>query len=93
MKKTGGAMRKLSDHVETAAAEYWQETGREQLDSLWAAEFFQDCGVLDDYPNQDLVGFFALVQKALTLNIERAEKVARLKRETASRAAKPPRRA
>lgn len=84
-------MRKLSDYVETAAAEYWQETGKEELDSLWVAEFFQDCGVMDDYPNQDLVGFYALVQKALTLNLERAEKVARLERERTGRATKPPR--
>lgn len=73
-------MRKLSDYVEMAAAEYWQETGKDELDSLWVAEFYQDCGVLDDHPEQDLVGFFALVQKALTRNIERAEKVARLKK-------------
>ncbi|HEY6094556.1 MAG TPA: hypothetical protein VIU93_06345 [Gallionellaceae bacterium] len=72
-------MRKLSDYVEMAAAEYWQETGRNELDSLWAAEFYQDCGVLDDHPEQSLVGFYALVQKALTRNIERAEKLKRLK--------------
>ncbi len=84
-------MRKLSEYVETAAAEYWQETGKGELDSLWIAEFFQDCGVMDDYPGQDLVGFFALVQKALTLNLERAEKVARLEREKNSRAGKNPR--
>ncbi len=73
-------MRKLSDYVEMAAAEYWQETGKAELDSLWIAEFYQDCGVLDDHPEQDVVGFYALVQKALTRNIERAEKLARLKR-------------
>ncbi len=84
-------MRKLSEYVETAAAEYWQETGKQELDSLWIAEFFQDCGVMDDYPNQDVVGFFAQVQKALTLNLERAEKVARLEQEKSSRARKPPR--
>ncbi len=84
-------MRKLSDYVDTAAAEYWQETGKAALDSHWIAEFFQDCGVMDDYPNQDLVGFYALVQKALTLNLERAEKVARLEREKNIRAAKDPR--
>lgn len=72
-------MRKLSDYVEMAAAEYWQETGKDELDSHWIAEFYQDCGVLDDHPEQDLVGFYALVQKALTRNIERAEKLARLK--------------
>jgi len=72
-------MRKLSDYVEIAAEEYRQETGKDKLDSLWVAEFFQDGGVLDDHPEQDLVGFYALVQKALTRNIERAEKLARLK--------------
>ncbi len=84
-------MRKLSEYVETAAAEYWQETGKQELDSLWIAEFFQDCGVMDDYPNQDVVGFFAQVQKALSLNLERAQKIARLEREKNSRAKKPSR--
>ncbi len=73
-------MRKLSDYVEMAAAEYWQETGKAELDPHWIAEFYQDGGVLDDHPEQDVVSFFALVQKALTQNIERAEKLARLKR-------------
>lgn len=74
-------MRKLSDYVEMAALEYWQETGKDELDSFWVAEFFQDCGVQDDYPNQNLVDFYALVQKALTVNIEMAEKQARLQRD------------
>lgn len=73
-------MRKLSDYVEMAAAEYWQETGKEVLSPRWTAEYFQDSGVLDDYPRQDLVAFHELVQKALTQNIERAEKLARLRR-------------
>ena len=81
-------MRKLSDYVEMAALEYWQETGKDELAPLWIAEFFQDCGVLDDYPNQDLVDFHALVQKALTLNIERAEKLARLQQDKSSRSTK-----
>lgn len=81
-------MRKLSDYVEMAATEYLQETGKDELDPLWIAEFFQDCGVLDDHPKQDLVDFFALVQKALTLNIERAEKLARLQLDKSSRSAK-----
>lgn len=72
-------MRKLSDHVEMAAAEYWQETGKEELSPHWIAEYFQDCGVLDDYPGQDLIAFHALVQKALTINVESAEKLARLR--------------
>ncbi len=78
-------MRKLSDHIEMAAAEYWQETGNAELAPRWIAEYFQDCGVMDDYPNQNLIGFHALVQKALTLNIERADKVARLQREKSGR--------
>ncbi len=81
-------MRKLSDYVEMAAMEYWQETGKEELAPLWIAEFFQDCGVMDDHPNQDLVEFHALVQKALTVNIERAKKQARLQRNKTSRSTK-----
>ena len=81
-------MRKLTDYVEMAATEFLQETGKDQLDTLWIAEFFQDCGVLDDYPKQDLVEFFALVQKALTINIERAEKLARLQLDKSGRSAK-----
>lgn len=81
-------MRKLSDHVEMAAAEYWQETGKEELAPLWIAEYFQDCGVLDDYPNQDLIDFHALVQKALTVNIARAEKLARLQQDKSNSSSK-----
>lgn len=73
-------MRKLTDYVEIAATEYLQETGRSELDSRWVAEFFQDYGVQDDYPRQDLVAFYALVQKALTLETDRLEKLARLQR-------------
>ncbi len=72
-------MRKLSDYVETAAEEYFAETGSEELDALWIAEFFQDCGVLDDHPHVNLVDFYAQVQKALTLNLERVRKLERLK--------------
>ena len=81
-------MRKLTDYIEMAATEYLQETGKDELDSLWIAEFFQDCGVLGDYPKQDMVDFYALVQKALTLKVERAEKLARLQMEKSSRSAK-----
>ena len=81
-------MRKLSDYVEMAAAEYWQETGRDELAPLWIAEFFQDCGVLDDHPSQNLVDFHALVQKALTVNIEKAEKLARLQQDISRRSPK-----
>ena len=73
-------MRKLTDYVEIAATEYLQETGKDELDSLWIAEFFQDYGVQADYPRQDLVAFYALVQKALTLKTDRLEKLARLQR-------------
>ncbi|OGS98413.1 MAG: hypothetical protein A3F73_09590 [Gallionellales bacterium RIFCSPLOWO2_12_FULL_59_22] len=73
-------MRKLTDYAEMAATEYLQETGKGELDSIWIAEFFQDCGVQDDYPRQDLVDFYELVQKALTIKNERAGKLARLHR-------------
>jgi hypothetical protein len=82
-------MRKLSDYIEMAAAEYWQETGKGELAPLWIAEFFQDCGVLDDHPNQNLVDFHALVQKALLVNLERAERLARLQQDKSSRSTKP----
>ena len=81
-------MRKLTEHVETAATEYLQETGKDVLDPVWIAEFFQDCGVQDDYPAQDLVAFYALVQKALTIKIEQAKKLAHLQQERSSRTAK-----
>ena len=82
-------MRKLNDYIEMAAFEFFQETGKGDLDPIWIAEFFQDCGVQDDFPMQDLVAFHALVQKALTQNIGRAEKLARLQQEKESRSAKP----
>jgi len=81
-------MRKLTDYVEMAATEYLLEKGKDELDSLWIAEFFQDCGVQDDYPKQDLVNFYALVQKALAIKIERTEKLARLQLDKSSRSAK-----
>jgi hypothetical protein len=80
-------MRKISDYVEMAANEYLQETGKDELDALWIAEYFQDCGVQDDYPRQDLVDFFALVQKSLTVTIEKAEKLARLQLDKSTRTA------
>lgn len=81
-------MRKLSDYVEMAATEYLQETCKDELDSVWVAEFFQDCGVQDDYPSQDLIDFYALVQKALTIKTEMAAKRARLRRIKSSRSAR-----
>jgi hypothetical protein len=70
----GAAMPKLSEYVEMAANEYLQETGQDELDARWIAEFFQDGGVQDDYPRQDLVAFSAMVQKALTKKSDRAGK-------------------
>lgn len=81
-------MFKLNQYIEMAATEFFQETGKAELDPRWIAEFFQDCGVQDDYPAQDLVAFHALVQKALTLNLERTEKLARLQSEKDRRSAK-----
>lgn len=67
-------MLKLSEYIEMAATEYLQETGQHELDARWIAEFFQDGGVQDDYPRQDLVAFSDLVQKALSKKSERAGK-------------------
>jgi len=78
-------MRKLTEYIEMAATEYFQEVGNSKLDVLWIAEFFQDAGVQDDYPQQGLVDFYALVQKALSIKFERAEKLARLQQEKARR--------
>lgn len=80
-------MRKLTEYVEMAAMEYWQETGHEVLNSLWLAEFFQDDGVMDDYPMQDLVDFYSQVQKALTIRIQKTEKLARLQQEKSNHSA------
>lgn len=76
-------MRTLNDYVESAAEEYWQETGRADLDPLWIAEYFQDGGVMDDHPQLKVVAFFALVEKMLAQNLERAAKIERLEREKA----------
>lgn len=76
------------DYIEMAATEYLQETGKSELDSLWIAEFFQDYGELNDFPRHNLVDFYSLVQKALTIKIEKAEKLARLQQDKSSRSAK-----
>ncbi len=81
-------MTKLNEYVEMAAAEYWRETGKPELDSVWLAEFYQDCGVQDDFPRENVVAFYALVQKELTQQIERAEKLARLEQEKSGRGAR-----
>jgi len=83
-------MPKLSEYVEMAAMEYLQETGKTELDLRWIAEFFQNSGVQDDYPRQDLVAFCALVQKALTLKSERADKQARTQLNKIIHFIKPP---
>lgn len=82
-------MTKLSDYVEIAAAEYLLETGRDELDARWIAAFFQDSGVLDAYPRQNLVAFSELVQKELTRRSERAGKQARLRLDRIARFVRP----
>lgn len=84
-------MAKLTDYAKTAATEYWQDTGRSELDPHWAAEFFQDSGVQDDYPRQDIIAFHAMVQKELTEMTERAAKQAHLQLDKITRSARPPR--
>lgn len=59
-------MAKLTEYADAAATEYLRETGKTELEPHWLAEFFQDCGVLDEYPRQDLVAFHSMVQKELT---------------------------
>ncbi|KIO48321.1 hypothetical protein [Nitrosospira sp. NpAV] len=71
-------MPKLTDYVKMAADEYLEETGNTELNARWIAEFFQDYGVQDAYPRQDLVAFAEMVQKELTRNEERAAKKMRL---------------
>ena len=69
-------MAKLSEYVASAASEFFAETGSVELDARWIAEFFQNAGVADEYPNQDLIMFYDMVQKALTLKAELARKLA-----------------
>lgn len=69
-------MLKLSQYVANAATEYFAETGSFELNATWVAEYFQNAGVADDYPNQDLIVFYDMVQKELTLNAELARKFA-----------------
>jgi hypothetical protein len=79
-------MTKLSDYVEIAAMEYLLETGKDELNVHWIAEFFQDSGVLDDYPQQDLIAFNAMVQKELAKTSERAGKQTRFQLDKIRRA-------
>ena len=67
----------MSEYVANAASEFFAETGSVELNARWIAEYFQDAGVADDYPNQDLIIFYDMVQKALTLKAELARKLAR----------------
>lgn len=85
-------MPKLSQYVTMAVAEYLAETGSAELDACWTAEFFQDSGVQDDYPELGLVAFAGLVEKALTSESERAAKEARLQLDKLIEAARRQRR-
>lgn len=71
-------MPKLTEYAAMAADEYIRETGRTTLDSPWIAAFYVESGLLDEYPQQDLVTFSAMVQKLLTKKEERAGKQSRL---------------
>lgn len=84
-------MPKLTDYVKTAAEEYLEETGNTELNAHWIAEFFQDYGVQDVYPRQDLVAFAEMVQKELTKNNERAAKKMQFQLDKTIRAIKRPR--
>lgn len=84
-------MPKLTEYAEMAATEYMRETGNVELDARWLAGFFQGSGVLDEYPRQDVIVFYALVQKALTREAERAEKLSRMQTDKKIHSAKPAR--
>ncbi|MEO5861603.1 MAG: hypothetical protein ABIW48_01585 [Burkholderiales bacterium] len=74
-------MFKLTEYAEMAAAEFVEETGSFDLDARWVAEFFQDSGAQDDFPRQDVVAFFNMVQKVLTQNAQRSGKLAHVQLE------------
>ena len=84
-------MLKLTDYTKMAADEYVQEVGSTELNARWIAEFFQDCGVQDAYPRQDLVAFAEMVQKELTKKEERATKNANFQLDKILRDVKLPR--
>ncbi len=84
-------MPKLTDFAKMAAAEYLEETGNTELNAHWIAEFFQEYGVQEAYPRQDLVAFAEMVQKELTKNEERAVKKTRLLLDKTIRGIKYPR--
>jgi hypothetical protein len=56
-------MPKLSEYVDSAASEYFAETGSIELNAVWTADYFQNAGVVDDFPGQDLIAFYDMVQK------------------------------
>lgn len=82
---------KLTEYVEMAATEYLQEIGETELDALWIAEFFQDSGVQDAYPRQDMIAFYGMVQKELTKRSDRAGKQAHMRLDKIIHFNKPPR--
>lgn len=84
-------MHKLSDFIKMAAETYFEETRNNELNAHWIAEFFQDCGVQDAYPRQDLVNFAEMVQKELTKNDEQATKKTHFQLDKIIRAIKHPR--
>jgi hypothetical protein len=67
-------MLKLTDYARMAASEYVQEAGHTELDARWIAEFFEESGIMEAYPEQNLIPFADMVQKELTKNAERANK-------------------
>lgn len=84
-------MPKLTDFAKMAAAEYLEETGNTELNAHWIAEFFQEYGVQEAYPRQDLIVFAEMVQKELTKNEARAVKKTRLLLDKTIRGIKYPR--
>ena len=84
-------MPKLSEYVKMAADEYARERGDSEPGARWIADFFQECGVQDEYPRQDLVAFAALVQKELNRQNEHDAKKARLQLDKMIRRLKLPR--
>ena len=82
---------KLTEYVEMAATEYLQEMGETELDARWIAEFFQDSGLQDAYPRQNLIAFYGMVQKELTKRSDRADKQAHMRLDKIIHFIKPPR--
>lgn len=67
-------MPKLTDYAKIAANEYMHETGNSELDARWIAGFFEESGIMEAYPEQNLIPFADMVQKELTKNAERANR-------------------